>query len=454
MASGTLTCYGQDTDRLGRCCTNSSQSQRQQISPDWAVIKNQINMHDEFAHFVHKVDTKVGDLQITETAFHQTNANYGRKQKCMRAQSTDNAQMDDEDGQLFDLWALPTELKRTAWATLSLLLLEKQVSQFWSMLRLYCCFTLCVDIVILLATQDARRGTSRTCDRLRLSVGLTRCATSRFLVQLIRIGMLLLVLRGQQIMNNDMQLYKLQIPQNSKFKSTKSTDYMRSFGVEVKAYVPKAMQNIKYLRTVGDGNCLWRAVAKFTPFKWYSLKRKTINHMMQKIDCHHNHKMIDSIKELAKSNAWGNQDAIMGLCSYLEVDILVATRSAVLHFKCAADGAPLIYVQLQDQHYSTIRRRDGENIFRKCSQNVCITLEDYYDLDVWSPTTIKGFKAHGDRIGNKRFASKSGHSKKSSSSTAEAMPVYRPAGPNIGPPKRLAHESVADQIRRVEASTC
>ena len=72
---------------------------------------------------------------------------------------------------------------------------------------------------------------------------------------------------------------------------------------------------------------------------------------------------------------------------------------------------------------------------------------------MWSPTTIKGFKAHGDRIGTKRFASKSGHSKKNTSSTVEAMPVYRPAGPNIGPPKRQAHESVADQIRRVALGT-
>ena len=46
--------------------------------------------------------------------------------------------------------------------------------------------------------------------------------------------------------------------------------------------------------------------------------------------------------------------AWMGVCSYLGVDVCVAIKSAVLHSSCAADRAPMICVQLHDQHCSAI----------------------------------------------------------------------------------------------------
>ena len=39
--------------------------------------------------------------------------------------------------------------------------------------------------------------------------------------------------------------------------------------------------------------------------------------------------------------------------------------------------------------------------------------------------------------------------KKSTQQLHAAMPTYRPAGPNIGPPKRGLNETVADQVRRM-----
>ena len=246
-------------------------------------------------------------------------------------------------------------------------------------------------------------------------------------------------------------LHRINIEEQRDCKQTKTTDYLRSFGVEVKAYIPKDEIVIHHRRTIGDGNCLWRAVAKFLPNKWYTLKRKVIQHMMQQAIAEDNHNSIESIKKLARSNAWGNQDAIMGICSLLGVDICVATRSAILHFKCAADDAPMICIQLYDQHYSAVRRQDGESIFRKCSNGTCITLEDYHDLNLWSPTMINSIKAHGDVIGHfsTQLCRKRKHCKNNTQPLQAAMPAYRPAGPNIGPPKRGPNETVADQIRRV-----
>ena len=109
--------------------------------------------------------------------------------------------------------------------------------------------------------------------------------------------------------------------------------------------------------------------------------------------------MIESIRKLAKSNAWGNQHAILGICSFLGVDVCVTTRSAILHFKCAADDAPMICIHFHEQHYSAVRRKDGEDIFKKCSTGNCITLEDYHDLNLWSPTMIKSIRAHKHIIG-------------------------------------------------------
>ena len=128
----------------------------------------------------------------------------------------------------------------------------------------------------------------------------------------------------------------------------------------------------------------------------------------------------------------------------------MATRSAILHFKCAADDAPMICIQLYDQHYSAVRRQDGESIFRKCSNGTCVTLEDYHDLNLWSPTMImiKSIKAHGDVIGHfsTQLCRKRKHCKNNTQPLQAAMPAYRPVGPNIavpppGPPPKAGSDT-------------
>ena len=349
------------------------------------------------------------------------------------------------------LWALPTKLKRLAWYQLFGPPKEMYQQKCWHTFCLCVCAATWLDVLILLAAQEDATSRARTRSRLTNSCSLLLGPLSRIVQRCMYVTALVIVLQGSYTAVSATQLQHINVEEQRDCKQTKTTDYLRSFGVEVKAYIPKDEIVIHHRRTIGDGNCLWRAVAKFLPNKWYTLKRKVIQHMMQRAIAEDNHNRIESIKKLAKSNAWGNQDAIMGICSLLGVDICVATRSAILHFKCAADDAPMICIQLYDQHYSAIRRQDGESIFRKCSSGTCITLEDYHDLNLWSPTMIKSIKAHGDVIGHfsTQLCRKRKHCKNNTQPLKAAMPAYRPAGPNIGPPKRGPNETVADQIRRV-----
>ena len=235
------------------------------------------------------------------------------------------------------------------------------------------------------------------------------------------------------------------------YKETTSTNYQRYFGTEVKAYIPKDMQSvIKVLHTLGDGNCLWRAIARYTPHKWYTLKKRTLEHMKQEALAQQDRELVAKIATLAKTDAWGNQEAIMGICSFLKVNICVTTRSAVLHFGCAAGSATTFFVHLHEQHYTTTRRRDGARVYKHCCLGQCIALEDYHDLNVWSPEMIRSTRAYGDKVCSYGSFAKRCHSKNFTNCKARAMaPGYRPAGPNLGPPKRGPNETVAEQIRRV-----
>ena len=234
------------------------------------------------------------------------------------------------------------------------------------------------------------------------------------------------------------------------YKETISINYQRYFGTEVKAYIPKDMQSIKILHTLGDGNCLWRAIARYTPHKWYTLKRRTLKHMKQKALAQKDRDLVTRIATLAKTNAWGNQEAIMGICSYLDVNICVTTGSAVLHFGCAAGSVTTFFVHLHDQHYSTVRRSDGERMYKHCCHGQCITLEDCHDLNVWSPEMIRSTRTYGDKVCSRGSFAKRCNGKNFTTCKARAMaPNCRPAGPNVGPPKRGPTETVADQFRRV-----
>ena len=236
----------------------------------------------------------------------------------------------DVDKSYSSLWAFPIGLKRLVWSEIMGPPNDRQQQKNWHVFYFCVCFATLFDILLLLMTQDGGTTRARTRNRLTHSFSLIKGPLIRVLQRVMYATALVTTFQGNYLIADAVQPFQINIAEQADCKQTKTVDYRRSFGVEVKAYIPKEEMVIKYRRTIGDGNCLWRAVAQFVPHKWYTLKRKVIQHMMQQATVENNQNMIESIRKLAKSNAWGNQHTIRGICSFLGVDVCVATRSAIL----------------------------------------------------------------------------------------------------------------------------
>ena len=194
------------------------------------------------------------------------------------------------------LWALPTKLKRLAWYQLFGPPKEMNQQKYWHTFYLCVCAATWFDVLILFAAQEDAKSRARTRSRLTNSCSLLLGPLSRIVQRCMYVTALVIVLQGSYTAVSAIQLHRINIEEQRDCKQTKTTDYLRSFGVEVKAYIPKDEIVIHHRRTIGDGNCLWRAVATFLPNKWYTLKRKVIQHMMQQAIAEDNHNSIESIK--------------------------------------------------------------------------------------------------------------------------------------------------------------
>ena len=75
--------------------------------------------------------------------------------------------------------------------------------------------------------------------------------------------------------------------------------FLCQFGVLVSACTPCHQLHINFQHVVGDGNCLWRAVAKQSTSKWYTLKKRTIEHMSQQAKLSNDMQTLKEIRNLA-----------------------------------------------------------------------------------------------------------------------------------------------------------
>ena len=102
--------------------------------------------------------------------------------------------------------------------------------------------------------------------------------------------------------------------------------------------------------TVGDGNCLWGAIAPSLGCRWFSLKRRTLAHLRMSDDLSDD-QHTKAIHALNKKNAWGNEVALQGIANLTGRDVFVWHCQHVIQFKPLTYSNSLpITVALQQSH--------------------------------------------------------------------------------------------------------
>ena len=194
----------------------------------------------------------------------------------------------DVDTSYSSLWAFPIGLKRLVWSAITGPPNDKQQQKNWHVFFSCVCLATLFDILLLLATQDGGTSRARTRSRLTHRFSLIKGPLIRVLQRVMYVTALVNTCQGNYLIADAVQLFQINTAEQADCRQTKTIDYRRGFGLEVKAYIPQEEMVIKYRRTIGDGNCLWRANAQFVPHKWYTLKRKVIQHMTQQATVENN----------------------------------------------------------------------------------------------------------------------------------------------------------------------
>ena len=171
------------------------------------------------------------------------------------------------------------------------------------------------DLILTLQAQedDAKQATRHSCSLFPLR-------TIRQLGIVFCLGLLmqsrLHVLSTEHFlpMQNSMQC------NNSKTKQRRSKNsrhvlpdpYCSMFNTSTFVRIPDKQMKALSLHVIGDGNCMWRAIAKSNNIKWYRLKRQVIRYIADQ----HNPDHLDDFKRISRRNAWGNYSALAATASF------------------------------------------------------------------------------------------------------------------------------------------
>ena len=227
--------------------------------------------------------------------------------------------------------------------------------------------------------------------------------------------------------------------------------YCSMFGTTTSVRLPATQMRALFLNTVGDGNCMWRAIAKPNNMKWYVLKRKVIHYIASHKDPEHAH----DLRRISKRNAWGNYFALTAAASFLQKDIRVFTTQAIINISIAGSKGS-IDLALCNYHYSLMRSRSANQLISQCTTQFPRTMHDYLQQQDNLPHCI----AHQQVYAQKNCSTKNCKYTKSEPSRAKTLqkqfatmvaasklPAYRPAGTPSG--QRRPYETFHDQVHRV-----
>ena len=205
------------------------------------------------------------------------------------------------------------------------------------------------------------------------------------------------------------------------------------------------------LHTVGDGNCMWRAIAKSNNMKWFHLKKKVIQYIADQ----QNPDYLDDLKRISKRNAWGNYFALTATASFLQKDIRVFTTQAIIDIRVVGSKG-IVNLGLCNFHYSCMQNRSAEYLDSQCKTQFPQTMHHYLQQQPNLLHCIKHQQVYAQKNGSRNNykhakiehqQAKTLHQQVAKMVAASKLPAYRPAGTPSG--QRRPGEHFSEQIQRV-----
>ena len=135
--------------------------------------------------------------------------------------------------------------------------------------------------------------------------------------------------------------------------------------------------------TIGDGNCLYRAIARACGCRWYGLKAKALRAAVKVSTAD----VLPTLRRLQKRNTWGDEIAIAAVARYLQRPIVVFKD----RFQCVFTPARVstykpICLRLSNMHFETVCAREGVSCMRQRRDALPMSFSDFTEFHQMQPT--------------------------------------------------------------------
>ena len=223
------------------------------------------------------------------------------------------------------------------------------------------------------------------------------------------------------------------------------------FGTTTCVWFPERHMRALSLHVVGDGNCMWRALAKSQNKKWYTLKRKVIHYIASQKDPEHD----VLLKQISERNAWGNFFALTAVAAFLRKDIRVFTTQVVIDISIAGSRGS-VSLALENFHYSLMQNKSADYLIKHNKSQFPQTMQHYLQRQNNAPHYLAHRRIYAQKNGgtqNYKYTkieparAKTLQKHLASMVASSKLPAYKPAGTPSG--RRRPCETFSEQINRV-----
>ena len=230
-----------------------------------------------------------------------------------------------------------------------------------------------------------------------------------------------------------------------------SDPFCTMFGTTTCVWFPDRHMRALSLNVIGDGNCMWRALAKSQNMKWYTLKRKVIRYIASQKDPEHD--VI--LKQIGKRNAWGNFFALSAVAAFLRKDIRVFTTQVVIDISTAGSRGS-VALALENFHYSLMQNKSADFLIKHNKSQFPQTMQHYLQRQDSIPHYLAHRRVYAQKNGvtqNYKYTkiepakAKTLQKHLASMVASSKLPAYRPAGTPSG--RRRPCETFSEQINRI-----
>ena len=188
----------------------------------------------------------------------------------------------------------------------------------------------------------------------------------------LRTGVLIYAIRGHQLLPTGALHVEVEPPRNKDNGGTpaKGPCFVRSVREHARIWT---------IRTKGDGNCMWRAVARGMRCTWYTLKRNALKQALASVS---DEDTREHIRLLQNRNAWGNALALQIVADFSRRRICVWTDRGMAIFRPAHESnTKPIFIAFSNHHYESVSAKHGLTLLYSCDPFAAVPLESHPDWD-------------------------------------------------------------------------